>query len=295
VVSAALESNNTSAVPEAIGTDGTPLHGAVKNVAQNTYSEIVLGSASPVCGLARVAVGNGRGTWVQVNNDLQPVSFPKLYFEQHPVYAGISAGRCIVDGQIMQRIPKVYHKYVVPSAGALEGRLVRLIAPEAADGFAPMPAFVTSGGELEQFWLGTYAGIDDGGDKVGSLPGKKPLVDLSFDVMRARCEARNVDGVAGFRLWDVYQASVIQTLAAIEFGVTDMQMAIGRGRVDTSSANYVDEADVSQATWRGLVGLWGNVWQMVDGLRCSTSGYLEVFARDGSRAYVPTNYSAARL
>ncbi|MDA0625151.1 hypothetical protein PCS77_19055, partial [Acinetobacter baumannii] len=59
----------------------------------------------------------------------------------------------------------------------------------------------------------------------------------------------------------------IQMLASIEMGGLDMQSLIGQGRASQSSAANVDAADVAQATWRGIVGLWGNVWQMIDGLK----------------------------
>jgi hypothetical protein len=56
-------------------------------------------------------------------------------------------------------------------------------------------------------------------------------------------------------------------LASIEMGGLDMQSLIGQGRVNQSSAANVDASDVAQATWRGIVGLWGNVWQMADGIK----------------------------
>mgnify|MGYP000971887931 CR=1 FL=1 len=61
--------------------------------------------------------------------------------------------------------------------------------------------------------------------------------------------------------------SAIQTLALIEMGGSDSQTLVGQGYVSGSSALAVDNATVAQATWRGIVGLWGNVWQMVDGLQ----------------------------
>jgi hypothetical protein len=90
---------------------------------------------------------------------------------------------------------------------------------------------------------------------------------MDFPTARQRAYARNAGGVSGFRLWSVYDLSAIQMLATIEMGGLDMQSLIGQGRVSQSSAANVDAADVAQATWRGIVGLWGNVWQMVDGLK----------------------------
>lgn len=47
----------------------------------------------------------------------------------------------------------------------------------------------------------------------------------------------------------------------IEFAGTDMQTLVGRGHVDNSPSGVqnVDHANVLQASWRGLTGIWGNI------------------------------------
>jgi hypothetical protein len=93
------------------------------------------------------------------------------------------------------------------------------------------------------------------------------MTNIDFPTARSRAYARNTGGITGFRLWSIYDLSAIQMLATIEMGGLDMQSLIGQGRVSASSAANVDASDVAQATWRGIVGLWGNVWQMVDGIK----------------------------
>ena len=90
---------------------------------------------------------------------------------------------------------------------------------------------------------------------------------MDFPTARSEAYARNTGGVSGFRLWSYYDLAAIQMLASIEMGGLGMQSLIGQGRVSQSSAANVDASDVAQATWRGIVGLWGNVWQMVDGIK----------------------------
>ena len=77
----------------------------------------------------------------------------------------------------------------------------------------------------------------------------------------------------------------IQLLALMEACTSDTQAAYGRGRVDTDSAANVDATDVSTAKWRGHVGLWGNVWQMVDGIDVATTGKLRLFKNDGTEEW----------
>ena len=91
-------------------------------------------------------------------------------------------------------------------------------------------------------------------------------------------------------MWEWPMMAEVQLLALIEYATPDMQSAIGRGRVDTTSVNLVDGLDVAQATWRGHVGLWGNVWQMVNGIRLTASRQLELFDSEGRRTYINTGF-----
>ena len=57
--------------------------------------------------------------------------------------------------------------------------------------------------------------------------------------------------------------------ALAELGGLDMQSLVAQGRVSQSSAANVNASDVVAAQYRGITGLWGNVWQMTDGLKRS--------------------------
>jgi hypothetical protein len=119
---------------------------------------------------------------------------------------------------------------------------------------------------MDQIWVGKFkAGFD--GAKLVSVPAVMPAASMNFPTARARAYARNVGGVTGFRLWSVYDLSAIQMLASIEAGGTDMQVLIGNGWVSGSGAVSVSSTYEMQAGWRGLWGLWGNVGQVMDGLK----------------------------
>lgn len=47
---------------------------------------------------------------------------------------------------------------------------------------------------------------------------------------------------------------------------------------------------MAQATYRGHVGLWGNVWEMVAGIEIDTSGHVRLWNADGSKKYVNTDF-----
>ena len=151
---------------------------------------------------------------------------------------------------------------------------------------------MNAGAQIDQFWVGKYQGTNDGGTKLGSAAGVTPLVSIDFPTMQARATARNTGGVTGFGLWNIYQLSAIQTLALIEMGGADSQTLIGQGHVSGSSALATDNATVAQATWRGIVGLWGNVWQMVDGLQTDASYKYMIWDKNGNKTYKTSSLTA---
>jgi hypothetical protein len=202
---------------------------------------------------------------VRIDENFAAVTRDAAWFDAHATYAGIREE--IIDGQYMIRIPKFWFKAGTVPSGVFTGKAFWMISPVARPGFAVHPAFVGAVGTImDQIWIGKFkAGFD--GDKLTSVPGVMPVVSIDFPTARARAYARNTGGVTGFRLWSAYDLSAIQMLASIEAGGTDMQVLIGNGWVSGSSAVSVSSAYEMQAGWRGLWGLWGNVLQMVDGLK----------------------------
>ena len=251
---------------------------------------ITVGSLSPVIGLVCVEDGGGSGLWFNCDVEGQPVTPPKSYWDYHPIYNGLR--RVLVDNQVMVEHPKFYYRAFEILSGPFQGRRARVISPERLDGFKAYPSFMKNGQEIDRWYCGAFQGTNEGGTpvKVGSRPGKGPIVNLNFPTMKQYCANRNVGGVEGFRLWNAYHAGEIQLLALMEACTSDTQAAYGRGRVDTDSAANVDATDVSTAKWRGHVGLWGNVWQMVDGIDVATTGKLRLFKNDGTEEWADTGF-----
>lgn len=209
------------------------------------------------------------------------------YYSTHGAF-GLSD--VTIDGQAMVRVPAMYYKRGTIVGGANNGLEAWWVADKPVAGFTLHPAFYSAGVAVPEFWVGKYQGSNDGGTKVASLPGVLPLVSINIGQFQTRCAARNTGGVTGFMLWSIYQLAVIQMLAMIETGSTDSQAAIGNGRVSQSSAANVDAADVAQATYRGIVGLWGNVWEFLDGWE-TISGVQNLWDRLGNKGWVSTGVS----
>ena len=225
----------------------------------------LVGDPSKIIGLVQVATGGGAGTYARIGGSFAPRTTDVAFFNNHPTYAGIVEQT--IDGQSMVRIPKFYFKAGIVPGGPYAGKTYWMISPQPAAGFSVHPAFIGAGGvELDQIWVGKYQASASGG-KLQSVAGVAPRVSMNFSTARAEAYARNTGGVSGFRLLSYYDLAAIQMLASIEMGGLDMQALIGQGRVNTTSAANVDASDVAQASWRGIVGLWGNVFQMVDGIK----------------------------
>jgi len=296
-----LTGTSTSNIPTSALGSGTA-NSATFLRGDRTWVSIPSTVVSNVVGLVQVQTG-GAGSplnYRRVDENFNPiVNTHNLWFNWHPTYAGITTQ--VIDGQYMVRIPRFYFKAGTVPSGTYAGKTYWMISPYPASGFSVHPAFLGAGGvRFDQIWVGKYQASYDGSSKAQSIPGVMPMVNASFPTARARAYARNMGGVSGFRLWSIYDLSAIQMLATIEMGGLDMQSLIGQGRVNESSAANVDASDVAQATWRGIVGLWGNVWQMTDGIKrkdgnwhrwqCNVPG--STTTNDFSTGYFDTGQSA---
>lgn len=238
-----------------------------------------------VSGIALITTGGNGGTWAYIDDNGNTVTKPQSsYFDAHPVWGGMQD--VTIDGQVMVKIPKFYIKQAIISSGANAGKPAWWISDQPVAGYEVHPAFKNGGSEVNQIYVGKYQASMDGA-KLASKPGVLPAVSRSLTQFIADAGARNVSGVSGFMLWSVYQWSAIQWLYLVEKGTMDSQTATGQGRVNASSAANVDASDVAQATYRGIVGLWGNVWQWMDGLKTS-GGSIHLWDRDGNKTWVNT-------
>ena len=245
------------------------------------YSATVTVLAAQVIGVALRATGGPGGTWDHVDEAGNTIATPSAsYFNGHPIWGGI--GDVVVDGQDMVEIPKFYWK-----RGTAGGDSAWWISDQPLTGFSVMPAFVLDGTEVDAIQVGKYQASESGG-KMQSIPGVLPWVDMTIGTAITNAEARNVSGVAGFRLWHYDMWLAIQWLYLIENASMDSQTVTGEGRVNESEAANVDAADVAQATYRGVVGLWGNVRQWMDGAR-TLNGVIE--RRDYNGSWTSTGES----
>ncbi len=89
--------------------------------------------------------------------------------------------------------------------------------------------------------------------------------------------------------WSALQLGAIRWLYLVEHCSMDCQSVTGRGRLEQGIAK-VDAQDVAEASYRGIVGLWGNVWQWLGGLK-TVSG--EIVVQDAGGRWISTGVKAA--
>ncbi len=235
-----------------------------------------------------IIFGKKNAPWQRIDADGNPVDVTAGELDAHPVYAGIRDE--VIDGQHMVRVPAFHFRAGGVASGEHAGKKAVWISDAPAEGFCLHPAFVNARVQLDRFYVGKYQGTPDG-DKLGSQPGLAPLTQINFPAMQKAAEARNGEH-DGFQLWSIYHLGAIQMLALIELGTPDARSVLGDGHVNGGGARLVNDEVVAQASWRGIVGLWGNVWQMVDGLQTDEERRYRIWDTEGGKSYVSTGVKA---
>ena len=258
---------------------------ACKQYVDDAVRNIVVGGAPAVIGIVLAQEGGGAGVWQRVDINGQPIEVPAEYFDYHPIYRAIH--RVTIDGQVMQEHKKFWFKAMEIQDGPYQGKIARMISPYKVDEtWKAFPSFMKNGKEIDTWWCGTYQASkeNDGKDKLCSKPGVKPETHHDLTVFHTWAVNRG----SGWDIWNIYQLAEIQLLALIEAGTSDTQSFYGQGRVSQDRETLfaeVDAEDVATATWRGHVGLWGNIWQGVYGLGTDTSGKVRIWPNTGDGQY----------
>lgn len=184
----------------------------------------------------------------------------------HPVLAGITS---VMDGaHDLVEIPSFYVRVEHDEAST-----TWTISDIERDGYSLHPAFRRpDGSAAPAIRIGAYATGNESGQPV-SKRGLKPWTRQTLSEAKASAAGLG----EGWRLWSVYELSAVKLLALIDIGHPDMQTAIGRGNVDGYGICAGGESD---AAWRGVHELWGNVWQFVDGLTFGSDGTMRVWSAD---------------
>lgn len=199
-------------------------------------------------------------------------------------------------GDVMVKIPKFwYRRYRSGNVEYLK------IAEKATGGFTLHPAFNHGGVAKDHLYVGAYKTSENTKSVSGVNP--KGLEDRA--AMRSDAKAKGT----GWGIIDIAALSAIQMLILVEFANNNVQYVIGRGYCDgnynTAECKTGTCDEVSGLTgrpagtdgkvdvvWRGIEGLWGNVWEWVDGINWNNGTYYVCNDPSKYADNTTTNYTA---
>ena len=101
---------------------------------------------------------------------------------------------------------------------------------------------------------------------------------------------------------NIHEISAIQWLSLIEIGTTNAAMPVsaggyGTGRLYGTSLYYIEDDDTSQidnvngttaCNFHGIIGLWGNIWEFVAGIKTNYINELLIWDNDGRKVWKNT-------
>lgn len=200
------------------------------------------------------------------------------------IYPWSEMQRVTLDsGDVMVRIPKFYYgRY-------RNGNIERIQISGRADvGLTLHPAFNHAGVEQDCIYVGAYkAGIDQtvsSNWKATSKSGVAPMTGGTRNQFRLWSKAKG----SGWGLIDISTLSAIQMLYLVEFANNNSQQMIGRGYCDGNTAKInTGSCDIvpnltgrptgtdgkTDIVYRGIEGIWGNLWEFVDGVNWNGGTY----------------------
>ncbi len=192
-------------------------------------------------------------------------------------------------GDVMVLIPEFYYqRYVENSVEYIR------IADKECDGFVKHPG------------SGKYVGAYKTSSNNKSVSGASPTVSQTRATFRANAKAKGT----GWSQIDLGTWSAIIMLYLVEFADNNAQAKIGRGWCDGHSASINTGACNSvpnltgrpsgtdgstDVVYRGIEGIWGNIWEWVDGVNVSDGTYYVCldstkFADDTATNYTKLGY-----
>lgn len=200
----------------------------------------------------------------------------------------------LASGDVMVKIPEFYYQRYVDS-GVEHIR----IADGAYEGFTKHPG------------SGKYVGAYKTSSNNKSVTSAAPTVSQTRATMRTNAKNKGT----GWSLIDAKAWSAIIMLFLVEFADNNGQAKIGRGYCDkTSNGSAINTGScdnvanltgrptgtdgLTDVVYRGIEGIWGNIWEWVDGINFNNGAYYvctnpDNYADDTATMYTLLSYTGA--
>lgn len=195
----------------------------------------------------------------------------------------------LYTGDVMVKIPEFYcRRYRDENTEYIE------ISKYKIDGFFKHPG------------SGRYLGAYKTSNDKYSKSGEKPTVNQTRSTMRNNAKSKG----NGWGLIDAATNFALQMLFLVEFADNDSQKVLGKGWVNNSEALISGTCDNvpnllgraigidgnADIVYRGIEGIWGNIYEWVDGLNINKQEYYIStnplnYADDTDNGYTKINYT----
>ena len=273
------------------------------------FGNKVLRSDNYIFGMKLVSSAGGSGTWMYIDENENIVDLPDRYFEHHPTYKGIVEQN--TEGGLVNfvKIPLFFIRtdttetkfWIAPdprdvNSSEIENK--KAVEELKSRGFRVHPAFMTGYKEenakemYDYVLIGAYPMSKTANNLALSSKEDFALINEQVSNYEKYCTNRNISGIDGYHMWTIYEVSAIQMLAMLQCKSTNFQQYYGKGRVNSSAigknGDSTEEGPAS-ASWKGIYCLWGNAWQIVDGIKTDANNMLCLYGGDGTKEYGTTD------
>ena len=96
--------------------------------------------------------------------------------------------------------------------------------------------------------------------------------------------------VNGYHMMNVWEWSAMQWLALIEKRTTDAALKYGAGHLNGKQLDAIDGTNNMSANFHGIYGLWGNVWQWIQGVQTLSDGSVYIWDNIGNSIWKDTQH-----
>lgn len=224
-------------------------------------------------------------SWSRIDyNGSDASSLTSTDIDSHPIFSNIES--VTIDDCDMVKIPKFYYLYQKTGNGHRWWISDTQFSINYIGTAKVHPAFIYNGVEKDYFYASAYEGSTDPNDnsKLCSRSGVTPLMYKTITQLRELAEARNVNGVTGFSVINIYQIAALQMLFLLDLGNPNAQVLIGSGRQSSSLVS----TGSSNAIWRGIYEFWGNSATMVLGIE-NRNGRYYLWNNNTDETFIPDN------
>lgn len=214
-----------------------------------------------------VSTGGGNGQFRNI--DWQGNFVDNFDYTTHPVYSKLA--QVTIDNCIMMEVSTIYIKTTAsgPIGSNSEGKKCWWVSDGPYPGFRPAAAFKRDGVIKSKIWWGKYlANTESVRSKtcITSKNNKTVTANKTPETFATYANNRNSGGYSGFRLFDIWDMSLLKILLLIFGGGSNVQNIWG----DNTAHTTYPKTGATGAKALYMDDLWAHYWCILPKIRYDT-------------------------